>query len=250
MEGKRLTKLLLCVVCGIDDEELEAPGMTMDEATLTEVVGTGMLINVEVLGGGGTNTEFDGSCRTDVVDAGLLTDVAVDLRVGTTRVNDDPPVVDLDVVVDASSETSAPKSLPPSSMLSLSTSFRSKKCPMTLGDGFGNLCRRANPGRVKLETMFEVSSTQKQQSTTTRNDAGGAIAAIVSGLAALNTLVDCQHLIQRTELVDNYKLFLLIFGQQSHRRTRKRRKNRRKTSASDFIPRWSRVHLISTPTFN
>lgn len=44
---------------------------------------------------------------------------------------------------------------------------------MTLGDGF-NLCRRANSGRVKLETMFVESSIQ--QITATRYDDNGALA--------------------------------------------------------------------------
>jgi hypothetical protein len=158
-EVKRFVELL-CVVgtSRRDEEELTALDMAIEEGTLSKLVDTGTLINVEELGGGGRNTDVAERDRVDVVGADLLVDV-VDLEGGTTRVDDVRSCVDLDVVVEASSETSAFKSLPSSSVHSPTTSFRSKNCPMTLGDGFKALCRSANPGRVKLETTFEVSST-------------------------------------------------------------------------------------------
>jgi len=151
----------------VAEEELTIEGMAIDEDTLTEVVGAGISTGVEALGKGERNADVDERCWTDVVGAGLLTEV-VDLGGGTTRVDDARRCVDLDVVVDASPKLSAPKSISTSSLPSFVTSFRSKKCPMTLGDGCEDLCRSANPGRVKLETMFVVSSTQIQQRTATK----------------------------------------------------------------------------------
>jgi hypothetical protein len=90
---------------------------------------------------------------------------------------------------------------------------------MAFAGGLEDLCRRANSGSAKLEITLVVSSTQIQQRTATRYDAGGAIAAIVSRLAGLNTLVHCQHSTQRTDLVNYYELNPLMLHQISYRKT-------------------------------
>ena len=148
-----------------DEDELTALCTTVDELTPTDVGGAGTLVDVEELCGSGRNTDVDETRPSDVLGACLLAD-AVDLAGGTARVPEGRRAIDL--VVEASFKFSAPKLPLFSSEPSLLTSFRSKKCPMTLGDGFKALFLRANPGSVKLETVLEVSSAKAQQRATTR----------------------------------------------------------------------------------
>lgn len=170
---------LLCIVgpTRTADERVATLGMTTDEDA-------GISINGDEVCGSGRYTEVGGSGWTGVVGTGTLVD-AVDLRRGIARVDDARRAV-----VDASSELSAPKSFSTSSVPSLTTSLRSRKSPMAFGGGLEDLCRSANSGRVKLETMFVVSSTQRQLRSATRCNTRGAIAAIVSGSAVLNTVSD------------------------------------------------------------
>jgi hypothetical protein len=196
-------------ITAVDESCRAVVGST--ECSLTERTGAGMMIDVEELGVSGTNTE---SCWTKVgVTSGTVTEV-VGLGRGTARVDDARRRA-----VDAFSESSAPKSRLAFSVPSPATSFRSKKSPMAFAGGLEDLCRRANSGSVKLETTLAVSSTQIKQRTATRYDAGGAIAATVSGLAGLNTLVRCQHSTQRTDLVNNYELNPFMLHQKSYKKT-------------------------------
>jgi hypothetical protein len=58
VEGNRLVKLLV-VVGRIGDDELDAPGMVIDEVTLTEAVDDGLLIVAEEFCGRGTRADVD-----------------------------------------------------------------------------------------------------------------------------------------------------------------------------------------------